>query len=225
MKYIKRTIVWVFCFLFVFLTGCGSDSAEDFDGMLSPDQGEVIATIDGEDFHYAPVYLLFRDFAPYPEDPDTEVPSWTAYYRTYGEMAVGVELLSREAMANHYTISDFDSQRERYTEILDGGFQSLVEANTSTGDDFAREYQKGADLIFDVMDQVKEEYGLDSDKELAELTFPIYMKGYTASMYLWRAMSDYYGGDQSGGLTEEMSDAFWQEYYPELLEKYNVEWK
>ena len=59
----KLIFLIVICLICV-ASGCGDDDApEKTTGTLDPDSGPVLATIDGEDFHYATRYLFFRDLA------------------------------------------------------------------------------------------------------------------------------------------------------------------
>lgn len=214
MKHIKYLFFSIL--ILTFLTACTAKENSRYEGSLDTQNGDAIATVDGEDFHYNRDVLFYRDLAVYPEDAETKTPDWVGYYSDYGEIALGLELVYREAMTEGFALTDEKAVKTQYETAISGELLALADLNAQGNDEFARVYREYTEQITAIMERTKEEYGLKNDQALAEYTYPIYQKGYTASAYLAQ-QQDKLTGDVS------TSRSFWQEYYQKLLQKYNVE--
>ena len=237
MKY-KRIFVILSVFCAIAVSGCSASKPEalDYEGYLDPNAGPVIATIDGEDFHYATNYLFFRDFTFYPEDYNTPVPENILCFSSYGEMALGYELLTREAVAQGFSekAEAVEKEKEGYYSLIEGELVASYEAG-------ALEDGEGttAEDIQDFFDKIMASYDLDTTEELADLTYPIYQRGMLGASYFIKLHTEAFGSysltqeefDQMDSqAAEELWEAFdkdknrefWSGLYEQLKNKYDV---
>ena len=196
------------------ICACGEKDLSGTGGSLDPENGPVIAVIDGEDFQYSTTYLFFRHLSYFPEDPKENVPEDLVQGGDYGEVAIGTELLYREAMAEDFELDKEYLKKDKdsfYSFIREEGlFYALKDAYPDT----ARKVDK-------LMQDVKDEYQLESDEALADRTYDIYKKGSYASSYYITLRSPVLGFDSD----PEANREFWLGVYEDLLEKYHVEIK
>lgn len=172
----------------------------------------VLATIDGEVFLYDRETLFFRDFTLYPKDPAEALPENIPAFNNYGEMALGYELLWREAEASGFEISKGQAEKDKeffYRLLTDGELRK----SAFDGEENLNRYNE-------LIGSVKENHHLKSDKELADYGYPYFKKGSYASHFFVKCHTERIGNS----FDREKNRVFWDELYGELKEKYHVEY-
>lgn len=214
MKFRIQSLCVAVLALSLLICACGEKDLSGTGSSLDPENGPVIAVIDGEDFHYSTTYLFFHNLSYFSEDPKESLPEYVVQGGDYGEMAIGYELLYREAMAKGFERNNEAIKKDKegfYSFICEDGFlNALEDADLDT----ARKVDK-------LMQDVKDEYQLESDEALADRTYDIYKKGSYASSYYITLRSPVLGYNSD----PEANREFWLGVYEDLLEKYHVEIK